>query len=194
MQAIDLIGMGDSLTWGYPFGPEASWLDLAAGETGLKVINQGINGETTGEMLARFDQDVVRPGPRAVTIMGGTNDAWAGFAAAEVEGNIRAMIDKAHRAGIKVIICLPPPLCRTGSGITASFLEKMAGLLADYRGACRHLARSRGLELLDFYIPLLDPATGWGKKEYFVDDAHPSIKGYQVMAATAVDLFRELKW
>ncbi|GAF24845.1 lysophospholipase l1 and related esterases [Moorella thermoacetica Y72] len=193
MQAIDLVGLGDSLTWGYPFGPEASWLNLAAAETGLQVINRGISGETTGEMLARFDEDVVRPGPRAVTIMGGTNDAWAGLAAAEVESNIRTMIDKARRAGIEVIICLPPPLCRTGSDIPASFLEKMAGLLADYRDACRHLASSRGLELLDFYIPLLDQDTGWGKREFFVDDAHPSIKGYQAMAAVAVDLFRKLK-
>ncbi|MBC7324405.1 MAG: hypothetical protein H5T99_03715, partial [Moorella sp. (in: Bacteria)] len=90
------------------------------------------------------------------------------------------------------IICLPPPLCRTGSDIPASFLEKMFRLLAEYRTACRDLARSWGLELLDFDTPLLDPATGWGKREYFVDDAHPSIQGYQAMAALAVPLFREL--
>lgn len=193
MQAIDIVGMGDSLTWGYPFGPEASWLNLAAGETGLKAVNRGISGETTGEMLARFDQDVVRPGPRLVTILGGTNDAWAGFAAAEVESNLRAMVDRARSAGIDVIICLPPPLCRKGSELAASFLEKMAGLLAEYRDACRRLVCSMGLKMLDFYTPLLDRDAGWGKREYFVDDAHPSIDGYKVMAAVAVNLFRLLK-
>jgi len=193
MPSIDLVGMGDSLTWGYPFGPEVSWLDLAAGETGLKVVNQGISGETTGEMLARFDQDVVGLKPRAVTIMGGTNDAWAGFMVPEVEGNIRTMVDKARQAGIEAIVCLPPPLCQIGSDITASFLKKMAVLLADYREACRELAYSQGSKLLDFYTPLLDPATGWGQREYFVDDAHPGVEGYRAMAAVAIALFRKLK-
>ncbi|MGI9860197.1 SGNH/GDSL hydrolase family protein [Moorella naiadis] len=192
MPSIDLIGMGDSLTWGYPFGPEASWLKLAARETGLKALNRGISGETTGEMLARFDEDVVRLKPRTVTIMGGTNDAWAGYAVAEVEDNIRAMVAKAQQAGIEAIICLPPPLCLTGSDIPASFLKKMAAMLADYREACRELARTQRLKLLDFYTPLLDPATGWGRRDYFTDDAHPSVAGYRVMAAVAVPLFRKL--
>ncbi|BCV21967.1 SGNH/GDSL hydrolase family protein [Moorella sp. Hama-1] len=192
MPSIDLIGMGDSLTWGYPFGPEVSWLELAARETGLKVLNQGISGETTGEMLARFDRDVVRLEPRTVTIMGGTNDAWAGYTVAEVGGNIRTMVAKALQAGIEPVVCLPPPLCLTGSDIPASFLKKMAGLLAAYRAACQDLARDRRLKLLDFYTPLLDPATGWGRKEYFADDAHPSVEGYRTMAAVAVPLFRKL--
>ncbi|KYH32314.1 SGNH/GDSL hydrolase family protein [Neomoorella mulderi] len=189
---VDLVGMGDSLTWGYPFGPEASWLELAARETGLVVVNRGISGETTGEMLARFDEDVIRLKPRAVTIMGGTNDAWAGFTVTEVIDNVRAMVDKALRAGIQPVMALPPPLCQTGSDIPVPFLEKMAGLLEAYREACRDLALSRGIKLLDFYTPLLDPATGWGKREYFVDDAHPSRRGYQVMAGVAIDLFRKL--
>lgn len=193
IKRVDLVGLGDSLTWGYPFGPEASWLDLAAGETGLKVVNQGISGETTGEMLARFDQDVIRFKPRAVTIMGGTNDAWAGYTVAEVEGNIRAMARKALEAGIDPVVCLPPPLCLTGSDLPAPFLKQMASLLADYRQACRELACDRGVKLLDFYTPLLDPATGWGRRDCYTDDAHPSVEGYRAMAAIAVPLFRELK-
>ncbi|WP_406676554.1 SGNH/GDSL hydrolase family protein [Moorella sp. ACPs] len=193
MNRVDLVGIGDSLTWGYPFGPEASWLDLAGRATGLVVVNRGISGETTGEMLARFDQDVVRLAPRAVTIMGGTNDAWAGLAVTEVINNVRAMVDKALRSGIQPVMALPPPLCQTGSDIPVSFLEKMAALLAAYRDACRDLALSEGLKLLDFFTPLLEPGTGWGKREYFVDDAHPSRPGYQVMAGVAVPLFRQLK-
>lgn len=192
MPSIDLIGMGDSLTWGYPFGPEASWLDLAARETGLKVLNRGVSGETTGEMLARFDRDVVRLKPRVVTIMGGTNDAWAGFSVAEVGGNIRAMVDRALQAGIYPVICLPPPLCYSAADISLFFLEKMASHLKAYREDYQELASSRGLMLVDFYTPLLDPATGWGLKVYFVDDAHPSREGYRVMAGVAIGMWRQI--
>ncbi|WXJ87657.1 Acetylxylan esterase [Moorella humiferrea] len=193
MAKIDIVGMGDSLTWGYPFGPEASWLELAARETGLVAKNQGISGETTGEMLARFADDVIRLKPRVVTIMGGTNDAWVGYTAAEVEENVKAMVASALQAGIKPVLCLPPPLCRTGSDIPLSFLEKMAALLAEYRNVFRRLAAIEGLKLIDFFNPLLDPATGWGRKEYFVDDAHPSKAGYRVMAAAVLPFFREIK-
>ncbi|HBT47033.1 MAG TPA: GDSL family lipase [Peptococcaceae bacterium] len=174
--------MGDSLTYGYPYGPEASWLQLVAEETGLVVENRGVNGETTGEMLARFREDVVRLRPRSVIIMGGTNDAWAGVAAGEVRENVRAMVAQAREAGIAPVVALPPPLCRTGSDLPLSFLTEMASTLERYREGYRELAAGEGVALLDLYTPLLDPQTGWGRREYFVDDAHPNRLGYRVMA------------
>ncbi|KKM08773.1 hypothetical protein SY88_21925 [Clostridiales bacterium PH28_bin88] len=189
---IDLVGIGDSLTYGYPYGPDASWLNLAAGAIGLKAVNKGMNGETTAEMVERFDRDVIRLKPRAVMILGGTNDAWAGATAAEVEENIRVMVDQAIRAGILPVIALPPPLCQQGSDIPASFLARMAEALKSYRQAYRGLTASRGLRLLDFHHSLLDPDTGWGRKDFFVDDAHPNRKGYRAMAEVALTLFREL--
>src|SRR5678815_2979342 len=40
------------------------------------VVDRGISGETTGQMLVRFRQDVIELKPRAVHIMGGTNDIF----------------------------------------------------------------------------------------------------------------------
>ncbi|GFN22328.1 MAG: SGNH/GDSL hydrolase family protein [Thermoanaerobacteraceae bacterium] len=179
---IDIVGLGDSLTYGYPYGPEASWLHLVAQRTGLVVENRGVNGETTGEMLARFHEDVLRLEPRAVIIMGGTNDAWAGVEVSRVRENVRVMVEKAREGGIAPVIALPPPLCRADAGVPLLFLTEMASLLESYREAYRELTAKEGLMLLDFYTPLVDPATGWGRGEYFVDDAHPNRRGYQVMA------------
>lgn len=189
MQAY-IVGIGDSLTYGYPYGPEASWLNLAGQVLGWPVVNRGINGETTGEMLARFDRDVVEVKPRAVIIMGGTNDAWAKVPAAEVKDHVRYMVDKARRAGILPVIALPPPLCPKEADLPGSFLADMAAALETYREAYRSLAASYGLMLLDLYTPLLDPDTGWGREEYFVDAAHPNRKGYQVMAEAALSFLR----
>ncbi|MGI9953251.1 SGNH/GDSL hydrolase family protein [Moorellaceae bacterium AZ2] len=188
---VDIVGLGDSLTYGYPYGPEASWLHLVGRRTGLVVVNRGVNGETTGEMLARFREDVVQLEPRVVIIMGGTNDAWAGVAAFQVKENVRIMVEKAREAGISPVIALPPPLCRADSGIPLSFLTEMASALKSYRECYQNLAAREGLGLLDFYTPLLDRETGWGRREYFVDDAHPNRRGYQVMAEAALLFWRE---
>lgn len=192
MYRSDIVAIGDSLTWGYPFGPEASWLHLAAGATGLKMVNKGINGQTTGEMRARFDADVINLKPEVVTILGGTNDAWAVIGASEVKKNILAMVNKAHQAGIGTVVVLPPPICHGGGEIPLDFMQKMADLLGQYREEFRELAAVHGSELLDFYTPLLNRETGWGREEYFVDAGHPNRRGYKVMAETAVELFKRL--
>lgn len=190
MTKVHIVGLGDSLTYGYPYGPEASWLNLVGQATGWAVVNRGINGETTAEMLARFDRDVIEIRSRVVIIMGGTNDAWAKVTTAEVKDHVRNMADKARRAGILPVIALPPPLCQKEPDIPVSFLADMAAALESYREAYRELAASEGLRLLDLYTPLLDPETGWGREEYFVDGAHPNRRGYQVMAEAALPFLR----
>ncbi|SMB99464.1 Lysophospholipase L1 [Thermanaeromonas toyohensis ToBE] len=192
MPTIDIVGLGDSLTYGYPYGPEASWLALAANATGTVVVNRGVNGETTKEMLERFTEDVLELKPRAVIILGGTNDAWAKVDVAKVEGQVREMVEQASRAGILPVIALPPPLCPKETDIPLLFLKEMEELLAAYRQAYQELAHLYHLPLLDFYTALLEPRTGWGKMEYFIDGAHPNRRGYQAMAEVALPLFREL--
>ncbi|MCG0278557.1 MAG: SGNH/GDSL hydrolase family protein [Thermanaeromonas sp.] len=193
MAGIDIVGLGDSLTYGYPYGPESSWLALAAKVTGAVVVNKGVNGETTQEMLQRFEEDVLELNPRAVIVLGGTNDAWAKTDVAKVEAQVREMIEGASRAGILPVVALPPPLCPKDPDIPLFFLEEMEKLLEAYRQAYRRLAHSHHLPLLDFYTALLEPETRWGKVEYFIDGAHPNRRGYQVMAEVALPFFRKLK-
>ncbi|NLW06366.1 MAG: GDSL family lipase [Clostridia bacterium] len=188
----DIVAIGDSLTWGYPFGPRASWLCLTAHDTGLAVQNKGVNGETTGEMLARFEADVIGVRPAVVTILGGTNDAWQGVTVAKVRNNVQAMLDKARQAGIQAVVCLPPPLCLREGFISQAFLREMSLFLDAYRDAYRELAQLHSLSVLDFYRPLLEPGSRWGRAEYFNDAAHPNRRGYQEMAAAALKLFKKL--
>jgi hypothetical protein len=43
---------------------------------GCRVINKGVNGEQSFEMLSRFEQDVIAVCPRAVIIWGYINDIF----------------------------------------------------------------------------------------------------------------------
>lgn len=109
--------MGDSTTAGTPgwksrveapptgAGDETSqyawWLMQAHPE--WDVINQGVNGERSDQILARFDRDVLDQRPAAVVIIAGVNDVYQGRPAAHVIAQLTAMYDRATGAGIPVI-------------------------------------------------------------------------------------------
>ena len=54
-----LICIGDSLTFGYGVHLSQRWTRLCAQETGWELVNEGINGDTTGGMLARMQGGVL---------------------------------------------------------------------------------------------------------------------------------------
>jgi lysophospholipase L1-like esterase len=73
---LKVVALGDSITQGYPFDMEASWVYILKMEKGLDIVNKGINGDTLEGMLERFERDVISLLPGMVIIMGGTNDAF----------------------------------------------------------------------------------------------------------------------
>ncbi|MDD3365087.1 MAG: GDSL-type esterase/lipase family protein, partial [Syntrophomonas sp.] len=53
---IKVVCLGDSITWGFPHGTEYSWVRMLDDALSGEVINQGINGNTTSDMLDRFNR------------------------------------------------------------------------------------------------------------------------------------------
>ena len=51
-----VIALGDSLTYGYGASPETSYPAVLAEMTRWSIINEGINGNTSADVLARTDQ------------------------------------------------------------------------------------------------------------------------------------------
>ncbi len=114
---IVIVAMGDSTTAGTPahkspreYPPDgqgdimsqyAYWLMKERPE--WKVINQGINGQRSDEIRARFESDVVAKKPAVVVIIAGVNDVYQGRDAQHVERQLAAMYGRAKQAGIKVV-------------------------------------------------------------------------------------------
>jgi acyl-CoA thioesterase-1 len=72
-----LVCFGDSLTAG-TIG--ASYVDiLRAGLPGVRVVNAGVNGDTTLNLLRRLDRDVVPPRPDMVVLLVGLNDLGTAY-------------------------------------------------------------------------------------------------------------------
>lgn len=93
----NFIFIGDSLTFGYGINKNKSWIGKLTytrfiKNENLKIINQGINGNTTTDMLNRFSEDVSILSPNYVFIMGGTNDLLSNREVSLIISNIELMI------------------------------------------------------------------------------------------------------
>lgn len=189
-----IVCLGDSITYGFPYGPESSWVRICSEKLGMKLINKGINGDTTRQMLRRFIPDVVDLNPAYVIIMGGSNDAWVDAGLEKVEENMETMVDKAFETGICPVIGLPVPVnCSQYSDFLPGDLAYAVCELESYRSWMNEFANEHLLPVMDFYTPLLNPETGTANPAYFADDNHPNHEGYRVLADAAEQVLMRLK-
>jgi len=189
-----IVCLGDSITYGFPYGPEVSWVGRSAKSLRVKMINKGVNGDTTRQMLRRFARDVSSLSPAYVIIMGGTNDAFIGATPENIQNNVIDMAAKALDDGICPVIGLPAPVnLYNPDGFLPDFVGIAAFELDSYRELIKDFANEELLPVLDFYTPLLDPETGRANPDYFVDEGHPNETGYEVLTGAALEMLPALK-
>jgi lysophospholipase L1-like esterase len=73
----------------------------------IEVIPAGVSGNTSKDMLARLDKDVLSKKPDWMTLSCGVNDVWHGANGVpldQYQKNITSIVDQATAAGIKVVI------------------------------------------------------------------------------------------
>lgn len=176
-----VVFFGDSITaaWGLRHGhffPDEPW------------INRGIGGQTTPQMLVRFQQDVIKLQPKVVVILAGINDI-AGNTGAEplaaIEDNFRSMVTLAKDAHIRVVLSsvLPAPQIPWVPGTDP---REEIGSLNKW---LEEFAAEQSLVFLNYY-PAMVAADGGIKPELAEGDVlHPNDSGYVIMeplARTAV--------
>jgi lysophospholipase L1-like esterase len=169
--------MGDSIT--------AHWDALAAEPLeDLLIVNRGIGGQNTSQMLLRFEDDVVALKPAVVVLLGGTNDlrAYVGdpasvgaSALARISRNITAMSDIAEGRGFKVILATLPPV-----GADREKVSRDAGAIATVNAWIKAFAAERGYPLADYHAALAGP-DGVLPPALSPDGVHPNADGYAAM-------------
>jgi acyl-CoA thioesterase I len=172
---IRIVALGDSLTEGYPFQQEYSWVNILADEQKWDIVNRGTNGETTGEMLGRFIQDVVFAKCQVVIITGGANDVFQQVPMEITFGNYRTMLDLAKQYQILPVLGLTLP-------IDEPELEEELKML---RIQLLDTAKQLDLPIIDFYSALVDVKSGLIAQQWDYDGVHPNPQGYRCMAKTA---------
>lgn len=178
--------MGNSLTAN---GVYCQKLDTLLGSQWY-VVNKGIQGQTSTQMLARFTTDVTGNADcKYVTILAGINDIILGSTALSIESNLQGMYTAAHNSSIKVVgITLLPFKGNVNwtSGKQAVLDSvntwiKNTATNVDYR--------------VDAYSVFNDPAhPGMMLPQYYgtsPDYLHPNIAGYLFLGTT---IYNNVTW
>ena len=173
---VRVVFMGDSIT--------DNWIgaDPALFTNGL--VDRGISGQTTPQMLVRFRRDVIDLHPQAVHIMAGTNDIAGNTGAATIEtvqGNIQSMAELARARGVKVILASIPP----AAGFPWSPDKRPVPQIAAMNAWLQGYAKANGFTYVDYHTALATPA-GAMKPGLASDGVHPTPAGYAVMRPLAI--------
>jgi len=150
---------------------------------GKPYVNRGISGQTTPQMLVRFQQDVVHLHPAAVVILAGTNDIAGNTGPSTqqmIEDNFTSMAEIAKQNGIKVVFASITPAFAYPWKPGIRPVERIRELNKWLQDFCSR----NGLVYLDYYSAMAD-ANGAMLPGLSSDGVHPTAKGYAVMAPLA---------
>lgn len=166
---------------------------------GYRVMNKGVNGQQSHEMLARFETDVVALNPNAVLIWGFINDIFRSDQAkipetlAHTRKSMQAMVDLAKKSGIVPIIATEVTI--RGKDEWKEVIGDLVGSLlgkASYQDYVnrhvretnqwiRELAVREQVQLLDFETILADQQGVRRRDLSKADGSHISQKGYEAL-------------
>lgn len=102
-----VVALGDSLTYGYGATPQTSYPAILAELTGWQVINAGVNGNTSADVLAR-SAAIIAQNPDLVLLGVGGNDVLRRTESMTTKANITATIATIKAANIPVVLIAEP--------------------------------------------------------------------------------------
>jgi len=195
----DMDSTGDMVLIGASYA--GGW-DLSAAGT-LRVVNRGVDGEQSWQMLDRFETDVISVSPRAVLIWGYINDVHRNDPAkieqtvARVQESFRRMVDLAVENGIEPVVATEVTLV-----VPDDLRSRLLGLVGRIRGKesyrrfvnrnvmglndwLRAYAAERDVLLLDLHAVLSDE-NGARRPAFAKEDgSHIPEAGYRALTSYA---------
>lgn len=150
-------------------------------------LGRGIAGQTSVQMLARFQADVVALRPRAVVISAGTNDLAQNqgpIAPEHIVECVKSMCEVARANGIEPLVAAVLP-CHSFYWIPE--ITECETKVAELNSLLRNYADEAGITFVDYYSAL-DDGQGGLSAEHSADGVHPSIAAYEVMESVVQPL------
>ena len=147
-------------------------------------IDRGISGQTTGQMLVRFREDVINLKPKAVVILAGINDIAENNGPSKLEdvmGNLASMAELARAANIKVVLSSVLPANAFPWRPAIKPAEKVKALNAMIKA----YAEKHHMVYLDYYTPMVNSEAGLSPN-LAKDGVHPTLEGYKIMEPMAM--------
>ena len=187
-----IVCIGDSITYGYEVEGTLTWIGRLRREEEINLLNVGINGDTCGNMLARFKEHVIDLTPKAVFIMGGGNDILAGTPLDYITNCVAMMAQMALNKGIVPMIGIAPepsPKDVPKEWHQLMDYNQVREQMATYKEWLITFAKANLLPYIDFDTEMKTKLrAGYGR--YFMDGVHPNPAGHKLMASIAKRDFR----
>jgi acyl-CoA thioesterase I len=178
---------------------------------GMQVVNKGVTGQQSFELLARFDTDVTPLKPRAVIVWGFINDVFRApegrldESLTRTRRSVEEIVARARQAGIEPILATEVTLRTEPQTWTDTFASWIGALLGktSYQAQVnasvlatnawlREYAGKEGILLLDLQPVVSDASTGARLPECSAPDgSHISEEGYRRLSSHAVPLLRD---
>ncbi len=179
---VRVVFMGDSITDFWKMASPDFFVD--------GILDRGISGQTSGQMVLRFQADVIALHPAVVHVLAGTNDAASNAGPqrpADLENNLRTMAELARAHGIRVVIGTIPP---------AHYFFWQKGIdprarIAEVNAWIRDYARREKLALVDYHAVLANP-DGTFREDLSNDGVHPNANGYRAMERTLAPVLAKM--
>lgn len=163
-----VVAFGDSLTYGHGASRGGSYPELLQAKTGRRVINLGINGDTTPGGAGRI-QSVLEHKPYMVLIEFGGNDFMKKVPFDSTKTALTQIVDAVQAAGAIAVIV------DTGG----------AGAMDRYSKFNKQLAKEKGA----IFVPAIMKGI-MGDNSLKSDQIHPNGKGYEIVAER---VYKEIK-
>jgi acyl-CoA thioesterase-1 len=131
---------GDSVSAAYGIAQSKGWAALLGERLKREhsdyiVVNASVSGETSGGGLARIDATLQKQRPAVLILELGGNDGLRGLPIAEMRKNLGTIIERAQKAGARVLVVglkLPP---NYGPDYTEAFEASFGELAKRYKTA-----------------------------------------------------------
>ena len=181
--------LGDSITAGSPLwdpdpairatlGSSADresqyefWAARRLGE--VRFRNCGVFGERTDEIAARLEG--CAEGAEVLLVQGGINDIAQQRSVEEAAANLRAMVRRGRRLGLRVALVEVLPW-NNGYPRAAGPIDELNRLIAE-------IGSDLGVPVFPWFSALEDPDAPGRMREDMTDDGdHPSVAGYRRLA------------
>lgn len=152
-------------------------------------VDRGISGQTTGQMLLRFRQDVIELKPKVVVILAGINDIAQNNGPERLDdiyGNIVSMAQLAKVNHIKVVISSVLPAFALPWRPAINPVPQVNTLNAHLK----NYAEKNNIVYLDYFSAMADSRSGL-PAVLSKDGVHPNLAGYKMMEPLAEKAIHE---
>lgn len=173
----NILFLGDSIFEGY---------DLEKYYDGIHVVNSGISGNTTSDILKDMNNRIYKYNPSKVILLIGTNDINKGVEIEKVVENIEKIVDgiKENRPYADIYIQSVYPVNRSDDDKIEleSVGKRKNSVISDMNEKIKRMCSEKSVTYMNIYDSLLNE-DGELELDYTLEGLHITEKGYSVITS-----------